>query len=507
MNTKQLRQKILDLAIRGQLVPQDSSDEPASVLLEKIRAEKQTLIEQKKIKKDKKSSYITCDLSPYQKYSEHFADGSSKDITDEIPFEIPENWAWCRLGEIGVSELGKTLNSNKDTGELTPYLCSINIHWTCINLEEVKKTRFTKEEQRKYILLKNDLLVCEGGDIGRCFIWDLPIPMYYQNALHRIRFYNEINPFFFKFAIEYYKNIHILDKYSKGVTIKHLTKTALHSICFPLPPLAEQKRIVEKIEELLALVDDLETNKTDLQSYIKQTKSKVLEMAIRGELVSQNPKDEPASVLLERIKKEQKSSKSKGKTTEHNTHYEEKLPFDIPENWAWCRLGEIGEIISGVSYKKTDIVEEGIRILRGGNIQNSKILLLEDDIYISEKYKNENNNIKKGDIVIVASTGSSLLIGKSGFVNQNFENIQIGAFLRIIRNREELCNFMKIIFESDFYKTYIRNLAKGTNINNIKNEYLINFFIPLPPLEEQHRIVEKIEHIFAVLDELEENIL
>lgn len=196
MNTKQLRQKILDLAIRGQLVPQDSSDEPASVLLEKIRAEKQTLIEQKKIKKDKKSSYITCDLSPYQKYSEHFADGSSKDITDEIPFEIPENWAWCRLGEIGVSELGKTLNSNKDTGELTPYLCSINIHWTCINLEEVKKTRFTKEEQRKYILLKNDLLVCEGGDIGRCFVWNFPIPMYYQNALHRIRFYNEINPFF-----------------------------------------------------------------------------------------------------------------------------------------------------------------------------------------------------------------------------------------------------------------------------------------------------------------------
>ena len=475
--------------------------------MEKIRAEKQTLIEQKKIKKDKKSSYITCDLSPYQKYTEHFADGTSKDITDEILFDIPENWAWCRLGEIGVSELGKTLNSNKDTGELTPYLCSINIHWTCINLEEVKKTRFTKEEQRKYILLKNDLLVCEGGDIGRCFIWDLPIPMYYQNALHRIRFYNEINPFFFKFAIEYYKNIHILDKYSKGVTIKHLTKTALHSICFPLPPLSEQRRIVEKIEELLALVDDLETNKTDLQSYIKQAKSKVLEMAVRGELVPQDSNDEPASVLLERIKKEQKSSKSKGKTTAHNIHYEEELPFDIPENWAWCRLGEIGEIISGVSYKKTDIVEEGIRILRGGNIQNSKILLLEDDIYISEKYKNENNNIKKGDIVIVASTGSSLLIGKSGFVNQNFENIQIGAFLRIIRNREELCNFMKIIFESDFYKTYIRNLAKGTNINNIKNEYLINFFIPLPPLAEQHRIVEKIEHIFAILDELEENIL
>ncbi len=312
------------------------------------------------------------------------------------------------------------------------------------------------------------------------------------------------NRFLFFYLLSQKQNI---QEKAEGGAQPNISKEKLINILFPLPPLSEQRRIVEKIEELLALVDDLETNKTDLQSYIKQAKSKVLEMAIRGELVPQNPEDEPVSVLLERIKNEQKSSKSKGKTTEHNTHYEEELPFEIPENWAWCRLGEIGEIISGVSYKKTDIVEEGIRILRGGNIQNSKILLLEDDIYISEKYKNENNNIKKGDIVIVASTGSSLLIGKSGFVNQNFENIQIGAFLRIIRNREELCNFMKIIFESDFYKTYIRNLAKGTNINNIKNEYLINFFIPLPPLAEQHRIVEKIEHIFAVLDELEENIL
>ncbi len=484
MNTKQLRQKILDLAIRGQLVPQDNNDEPASVLLEKIRAEKQTLIEQKKIKKDKKSSYITCDLSPYQKYTEHFADGSSKDITDEIPFEIPENWAWCRLEEIGVSELGKTLNSNKDTGELTPYLCSINIHWTCINLEEVKKARFTKEEQRKYILLKNDLLVCEGGDIGRCFIWDLPIPMYYQNALHRIRFYNEINPFFFKFAIEYYKNIHILDKYSKGVTIKHLTKTALHSICFPLPPLSEQRRIIEKIEELLALVDDLETNKTDLQSYIKQAKSKVLEMAVRGELVPQNPDDEPTSVLLERIKKEQKSSKSKGKNTAHNTHYEEELLFDIPENWAWCRLGEVCDIYQPKTITTKEITKSG-------------------------KYK---------------VFGANGVIGYYDKYNHDFEEVAVtcrGATCGTVNMTEAKSwitgNAMVITpLNSYFSKKYLFYYLKNSNMEDIitgsaqpqitktKIEKLL--FIT-PPLAEQHRIVEKIEHIFAVLEELEENIL
>ena len=502
MNTKQLRQKILDLAIRGQLVPQDSSDEPASVLLEKIRAEKQTLIEQKKIKKDKKFSYITCDLSPYQKYSEHFADGSSKDITDEIPFEIPENWAWCRLGEIGVSELGKTLNSNKDTGELTPYLCSINIHWTCINLEEVKKTRFTKEEQRKYILLKNDLLVCEGGDIGRCFIWDLPIPMYYQNALHRIRFYNEINPFFFKFAIEYYKNIHILDKYSKGVTIKHLTKTALHSICFPLPPLLEQRRIVEKIEELLALVDDLETNKTDLQSYIKQAKSKVLEMAVRGELVPQNPNDEPASVLLERIKKEQKSSKSKGKTTEHNTHYEEELLFDIPENWVWCRLGEVCDFENGFAFSSDNYCSQGVPLIRISNIQNSKIDL--KDVVFVDKIVDEKFIVEKGDLLIAMSGATTGKMGNYTFEEKAYLNQRVGN----IRIKAESILYPKY---RDFFMLTKSNdvlkMAYGGAQPNISGKMIESLLLPLPPLEEQHRIVEKIEHIFAVLDELEENIL
>lgn len=505
MNTKQLRQKILDLAIRGQLVPQDSNDEPASVLLEKIRAEKQTLIEQKKIKKDKKSSYITCDLSPYQKYTEHFADGTSKDITDEIPFEIPENWAWCRGHEIL-----NPMESQKPLGEKFGYLDIASIDNKNNKISEVKFIATSDAPSRASRKVKfGDTLF----SMVRPYLRNIAfVEKEYSKCIASTGFYicspNETlySKFLFYLMLSEYV-VEGLNKYMKGDNSPSINNENITNFLYPLPPLSEQRRIVEKIEELLALVDDLEANKTDLQSYIKQAKSKVLEMAVRGELVPQDSNDEPVSVLLERIKNEQKSSKSKGKTTEHNTHYEEELPFEIPENWAWCRLGEIGEIISGVSYKKTDIVEEGIRILRGGNIQNSKILLLEDDIYISEKYKNENNNIKKGDIVIVASTGSSLLIGKSGFVNQNFENIQIGAFLRIIRNREELCNFMKIIFESDFYKTYIRNLAKGTNINNIKNEYLINFFIPLPPLAEQHRIVEKIEHIFAVLDELEENIL
>ena len=186
------------------------------------------------------------------------------------------------------------------------------------------------------------------------------------------------------------------------------------------------------------------------------------------------------------------------KATVHITPYEK-----LPKGWAWCRLGDIANIISGVSYNKKDISDNGIRILRGGNIQNSKVLILEDDIFISENYKNETNSVKIGDIVIVASTGSNLLIGKAGFIKKDLDNTQIGAFLRIIRPISDICSFLQLIFISDFYKTYIRDLAKGTNINNIKNEYLTEFIIPLPPLAEQHRIVEKIETFFASFDQIE----
>ena len=399
------------------------------------------------------------------------------------------------MEEIGVSELGKTLNSNKDAGELTPYLCSINIHWTCINLEEVKKTKFTKEEQRKYILLKNDLLVCEGGDIGRCFIWDLPIPMYYQNALHRIRFYNEINPFFFKFAIEYYKNIHILDKYSKGVTIKHLTKTALHSICFPLPPLSEQRRIVEKIEELLALVDDLETNKTDLQSYIKQAKSKVLEMAVRGELVPQNPEDEPASVLLERIKKEQKSSKSKGKTTEHNTHYEEELLFNIPENWVWCRLGEVCEIIMGQSPKSENISKKGKLEFHQG-----KIFFTSKYIQSSESYTNEITKIAPKNSVLIC------VRAPVGEVNITNRKLCIGRGLCSIVPLQEMSEIFVYYWTKILKEKFIQK-ATGSTFASISIDIIRNEIIPLPPLAEQHRIVEKIEEIFSELEFIEEALI
>ena len=172
-------------------------------------------------------------------------------IDDEIPFDIPENWQWVKLNHIAASSLGKTLDKAKNTGTFHPYLCSINVYWDRIDLSKIKEAKFEDLELEKYRLHHGDLLICEGGDVGRCCVWSDNSEMYYQNALHRVRFYGNINPYFFKYVIECYKGIGIIDEHSKGMTIKHLVQTELNNILFPLPPLSEQYGIVNAIERLL----------------------------------------------------------------------------------------------------------------------------------------------------------------------------------------------------------------------------------------------------------------
>ena len=233
-----IKSKILDLAIRGKLVPQDPNDEPASVLLERIKVEKEELIKQGKIKRDKKESVIFKgeDNSYYQ--------------------DLPENWALCSILNIAEVELGKTLDKKKNTGKLYPYLRSINVKWNDIDLSDLNQMRFESEEIERYTVHKNDLLICEGGDVGRCCVWQGK-PILYQNALHRVRLYGSCNSYFFMYTLMWLENMGYLKSISNGVTIKHLTKNVLSAIRFPLPPLVEQNRIVEAIETAFAQLDEI----------------------------------------------------------------------------------------------------------------------------------------------------------------------------------------------------------------------------------------------------------
>ena len=227
---------ILQEAVQGKLVPQNTDEGNARDLLEEIRKEKAKLIKEGKIKKEKPLAEIT---------------------EEEIPFDIPESWCWCRITNIATCELGKTKDALKNKGEMKDYLCSINIQEEGIDLSKVKQMKFEENEYERYTVKKNDLLICEGGDAGRCAIYDRDEPMYYQNALHRVRFFCDLNPKFYLYVFQVYKANKILTEASKGVTIQHLTGAALKELCFPLPPLAEQKRIVEAIENLLPLCEAL----------------------------------------------------------------------------------------------------------------------------------------------------------------------------------------------------------------------------------------------------------
>lgn len=229
-----LKKSILQEAIQGKLVPQNPKDEPASVLLAKIRKEKESLVKQGLLKKS------ALEEIPIDE--------------DEKLFDIPESWEWCNFSMIAETSLGKTKSPHKDKGKPLKYLCSINVYWNEIRLNTVKEMPFSEQEKVKYAVRKGDLLICEGGECGRAAIWDKDEETLYQNALHRVRFYEGIDARYFMHCLFFYKNTNLLDEHIKGETIKHLVQNELDSIVFPLPPLAEQKRIVAKLEELFKVL-------------------------------------------------------------------------------------------------------------------------------------------------------------------------------------------------------------------------------------------------------------
>ena len=245
---EQIKKSVLQEAIQGKLVPQIASEGTAQELLEQIKEEKLKLVKEGKLKRSALNDSVIF-RGDDNKYCEKIGK-SVQCIDEEIPFEIPESWVWCKFQDIANSELGKTMNKASDKGSEVPYLCSINVYWDKVDLSNVKVAPFSIAEKEKYLLQKGDLLICEGGEVGRCAIWSNDKTMYYQNALHRVRFYGNISSKFIQNVIRSYKTMGIIDKNSKGMTIKHFTKTALNSLYIPLPPFQEQQRIVAQIEKL-----------------------------------------------------------------------------------------------------------------------------------------------------------------------------------------------------------------------------------------------------------------
>ena len=531
MTASELKKSILQMAIEGKLTEQSEKDEPVEKLLKRIKKEREKLIKEGKIKKDKTTSEI------YKKdssYYERITDGKNilKEvcIDEELPFDIPDTWTWVRLNNI-VSILGDGIHG-------TPKY-DINGNFAFINGNNLSNGKIiikpdtkylTEEEANKHYrdLNINTVLVSINGTIGNVAFYNnekiiLGKSSCYFNLIYINKMYIKIlleTDYFLKYALAV----------STGTTIKNVPLYGMRNFIVSIPPIEEQKRIVEKINQLMPLIneyDSLEKNITKLnKEFPNSIKKSILQYAIEGKLTEQSEKDEPVEKLLKRIKEEREKLIKEGKIKKDKTtseiykkdgsYYErvfegdnivkdvcidDELPFEIPDSWVWVRLGKLVYLISGTSYNKNDITDRGIRILRGGNIQNNQLLLFDDDVFLPASYYDEEKNIKKYDIIIVASTGSKTVIGKPAFIEDDYNNTQIGAFLRIIRlYYVKISSYINTIFESNYYREHIRNKVTGTNINNIKSDYVENLLIPLPPIEEQGRIVHKINRLNEIIN-------
>ncbi len=494
MTPQELKNSILQQAIQGKLVEQRPEEGTAEELYQQIQAEKKRLIAEKKIKKGKPLPEIT---------------------EEEKPFEIPESWKWVRLPEIATSSLGKTLDKAKNTGSLHPYLCSINVYWSGISLEKVKEAKFEDEELSKYRLKKGDLLICEGGEIGRSCVWNFDDEMYYQNALHRVRFIGNICPYYFQYLLECYKYMGILNQYSKGMTIKHLVQTSLHAICFPLPPLAEQKRIVAKIEELLPLIDRYEAAWSRLEDFNKRfpedMQKSILQQAIQGKLVEQRPEEGTAEELYQQIQAEKKRLIAEKKIKKEKPLpeiTEEEKPFEIPESWKWVSLSNITWFLdAGKSPKCDKIPVSGVDwgVITTTAIQNGRFDETQNKILPSNFEVKPSMQIKESDILITRA-GPTNRTGIACVVKDIRYNLILSDKTLRINMTDHYVDkdYIVWVLNSPPVRKLIIELMSGMDKQqvNISQDKYKTLPIPLPPLAEQKRIVAKIEQLLPLCERL-----
>ena len=400
-----------------------------------------------------------------------------------MPFEIPESWVWTTIGDIFIHNTGKALNAANNDGVLMDYITTSNLYWDKFDLTVVKQMLFTDTEIEKCTVKYGDLLVCEGGDIGRAAIWTYDYDVRIQNHIHRLRGFCNISHRFYYYIFLLYKMLNLIG--GKGVAIQGLSSNDLHKLVIPLPPIKEQCRIVSIIESWFSVIDRVEQEKKDLCNAIKQIKSKILDLAIHGKLVSQDPNDEPAIELLRRINPSFKSC--------DNAHYKN-LPFEIPESWVWVKHNDILEISGGAqpakSYFSSVQLPNYIRLYQIRDYGDTPI-----PVYIPIELASKQT--RKGDILLARYGGS---LGKVFIAEDGAYNV---AMAKIIFRYEQPINkdYVYYYYLSDIYQNKLKEISRTAKAGFISNDFNEMFF-PLPPINEQKRVVLEIKKYSELLDNI-----
>ena len=510
MDTKALRQKILDLAIRGKLVPQDPNDEPASVLLERIRAQKQQMVREGKLKskdiKDDTVIFVGEDNLHYEK----FADGSVKCIEDEIPFDLPDGWVWGRLTTLLdifiTGPFGSSLHKSDYVENGIPLINPMNIvDGEIIPIDKMQISNETVERLASFKVIPNDIVIARRGDMGRC-----AVVHYTQTGWlcgtgsFVLRLSTFLWPEYFAACIRSPYAVTYLSGNSIGNTMLNLNQAILKNLLLPVPPFKEQKRIIDGINNADAYLKQLSDEREHLIATVAKTKSKILDLAIRGQLVPQNPSDEPASVLLDRIRIEKEELIRQGKLKrdkkesvifrgDDNSYYEkvgeavscidELIPFELPEGWAWvrgysCFSGMESKRPAGVDFDYIDIdsidnrnhvitepkhmavhdaPSRASRAVRAGSVLFSLVRpYLQNIAYIPEEYSS-----------CIASTGFYVCNSSGALIPE----------------------FMFYLMLSPYVVNGLNQFMKGDNSPSISKDDIENWLYPIPPIAEQKRIV------------------
>ena len=503
MNGKQLKNSILQWAIQGKLVPQDPNDEPASVLLKKIRQEKERLIKEKKIKRDKNASIIYRgeDNSYYEKI---LATGEVKCIDDELPYSLPLGWTWCRLNELGIYRKGPFGSSLTKSMFVSKSEHSIKVYEQKNAIQKdyrlgdyyISEDKFS--EMQSFVTKPSDIIVSCAGTIGETYLLPEEAPIGIINqALMRVELYNLDIADYWQLFFAY---ILLIENEMKGAgsAIKNIPPFEfLKAILVPIPPLQEQKRITEKYNELTKLIcqytqqkELLDLLNDNLYSNIKKS---ILQEAIQGKLVPQDPNDESASVLLEKIRAEKAMLVREGKLKkkdlvestifrgDDNKYYEQvdgdplqiEADYTFPETWGVVRLAHICRLIDG-EKKEGDYVCLDAKYLRGKS---------SGDILPKGKF------VSKGDNIILVdgeNSGEVFAVPHDGYMGSTFKQLWVSGNMHL----------PYVLYFIQFYKDLLRNSKKGAAIPHLNKEIFYSLVVGIPPYQEQERIVKRIDNIF-----------
>ena len=488
IDTAALREKVLDLAIRGKLVPQDPTDEPASVLLERIHEQKLQMVREGKLKaKDVKDDTIIF-KGDDNCYYEKFSDGSVKNIQDEIPFDLPDGWSWCRLNSIS-SSIQYGLNKSAEQIGTHKLLRITDIQDGFVDWNNVPYT--TIDEYDKYQLRVNDIVFARtGATVGKSYIIkEVPFPTVYASYLIRIRVFDSVcADYIYAFFNSGCYWGQITDK-SIGVGQPNCNGTSLSQLFIPIPPIAEQLRVLDKAKESLTLVRSIEKSEKTINESKTLLKSKILELAIQGKLVPQDENDEPAGVLLERIRAERKAKLGKKYVESYiykgddNCYYENnvnnpvEIPFVLPENWAFSRLADIAWLEDGVKIDGEQLPYLDAKTIRGK--QTASMLSC-------------GKAIEKGMQVILVdgeNSGEVFEVPYRGYIGSTFKVLQVSYGIEK--------SYVKLIL--DFYKNLFKDNKTGSAIPHLNKKIFKSLIVAIPPVSEQKSIVEKVNLVTAIL--------